>query len=95
LGLLRDWRSRMISDELQERVAKAWFESIPLQYRLEPDCEKGLNGNRLTSSAIIAPPPPRKVAETFFAQYEIAAQNKFAIIKVEMQCGPKRVRLIA
>jgi hypothetical protein len=80
-----------IPPELEERVGKAWFESIPERYRYTDQTEI----DRRILSSIIAPPPPKKLVETLFVQYEITDPNRFAITKVEMQCGPKRVQLIA
>jgi hypothetical protein len=53
-----------ISPELEERVAKAWFESIPEQYRLSRR-DKGMYGDRLLSAAIILPPPPLSLITAF------------------------------
>jgi len=53
-----------ISPELEERVSAAWFESIPEQYR-QTDKDKGLCGDRFLSAAIILPPPPLSLIETF------------------------------
>jgi hypothetical protein len=44
--------------ELEERVAKAWFECIPLQYRPSNNRNRSVSGDRFYSSAIILPPPP-------------------------------------
>ena len=80
-----------ISPELEEAVSKAWFESIPLQYRYTDQTEI----DRRIPSSIILPPPPQKLLDTFWAHYFLTDQNAFLIAYVEAEHGGKRVWLIA
>jgi hypothetical protein len=88
----------MISDELQERVAAAWFESIPLQYRyLEGSKDtRGVCGDRFLSSAIILGAPPPSVVERFlrsiFGTMHLTKKQQ-AAITARQNCGhPGRKR---
>ena len=76
----------MISDELQERVRRAWFESIPERFRFAEGSKdnRGLFGDRLLSSAIIAKPPPPSLVEKFllgiFGERHLTAAQAAALI---------------
>jgi hypothetical protein len=79
----------MISDELQERVAAAWLAGIPERFRLT-DRDKGMYGDRHLSAAIILPPPPLSLIESFlmniFGKRHLT-QNQLAARTARQNCG--------
>jgi|SRR5208337_1180956 len=77
----------MISDEVWDKVREAWFATIPEQYRYTG---KEHNGSNHAIGAIILPPPPKPLLDSWFGnikQHLTAAQLK-AKANRENWCKP-------
>jgi len=86
-----------ISPQTEELIAKAWLESIPLQYRFDHrNRNRTARGDRFYSSAIIAAPPPPSIVEMFLRSLfgvRHLTQRQIAARTARMNCGqPGRKR---
>jgi hypothetical protein len=75
----------MISDSTFDLMLKVWRAQIPDAYRA------GVYHSS-PFGAIVAPPPPRKMLDKFWAFYSLK-ENAFFIDRVEMQFNGRRVRI--
>ena len=83
----------MISPETEDLYRRVWQSGIPERFRFT-DVDRTMIPTAL-GGAIVSPTPSRKVDQDLVVTYEIDAQNRYAVSKVEKLFGDKRVRLIA